>query len=112
MDLADDDQFFFSGVTCVYSSFAAVLFHLTEMFYFHAACYSTSLAAQQRFFTSLLSSFLFIAIISLVSLREMFFFLKVCFQILNRESQYNSIAIYLTLFACSHERYYYMQMQS
>ena len=112
MNSTDDDQFSSSDVACVYSSFATVLFHLTEMFYFHVICYSISLAVQQRFFTNSSSFFLFVAITSFVSLRKMSFFLKICSQILNRKSQYNSIAIHLTFSACSHERYYYMQMQS
>ena len=78
MNLTDDNQFFFSIEACEHLSFAVVLYYQANRFYFYVACYSTSLAAQQRFFTSSSNATLFLKVSLLALLLKVFFFLKIC----------------------------------
>ena len=87
MNLADDDQFSSSAEACEHLSFAVILYHQTDRFYFYAVCYNISLAAQQRFFTNPLSATLSLEASLLALLLKVLLFLRICPQVLYRKSQ-------------------------
>ena len=87
MNLTGDGQFFSLTETCEHLSFAVILYHQANRFYFHAACYSTSLAAQQRSFTSPSSATLSLKASLLALLLKIPLSLRICPQVLYRESQ-------------------------